>query len=50
VLLHPPRDDVARRELLLLGLVIRHEPVAVHVLQQAAIPAAADTLTIFCKS
>ena len=41
VLLHPPRYDVARRELLLLGLVVGHEPVAVDVLEQAAVAAAA---------
>ena len=41
VLLHPPRHDVARRELLLLRLVVGHEAVAVAVLQQAAVAAAA---------
>ncbi len=41
VLLHPPRDDVARGELLLLGLVVGHEAVAVDVAQQAAVAAAA---------
>ena len=41
VLLHAPRHDVARGELLLLGLVVGHEAVAVDVLQQAAVAAAA---------
>src|SRR6185369_9324271 len=41
VLFHSPADDVARRELLLLRLVIRHETVAVDVLQQSAVAAAA---------
>ena len=40
VLLHPPADDVARGELLLLRLVVRHEAVAVDVLQQTAVAAA----------
>ena len=35
------RHDVARRELLLLGLVVGHEAVPVDVLQQAAVAAAA---------
>ena len=41
VLLHPARDDVARRELLLLGLVVRHEAMAVDILQEPAVAAAA---------
>ncbi len=41
VLFHPPAHDVARSELLLLRLVVRHEAVAVDVLQQAAVAATA---------
>ena len=41
VLFHPARDDVARRELLFLRLVVGHEAMAVDVLQQAAVAAAA---------
>ena len=38
---HAPRHHVARGEFLLLRLVVRHEAVAVHVAQQAAVAAAA---------
>jgi hypothetical protein len=41
VLGHAARHDVARCELFLFRLVIRHEAVAVHVAQQTAIAAAA---------
>src|SRR5271167_2708164 len=41
VLLHAARHDVARGELFLLRLVVRHEAVAVDVLEQSAVAAAA---------
>ena len=41
VLFHAARHDVARGELLLLRLVVGHEAMAVGVLQQAAVAAAA---------
>ena len=41
VLFHAPRDDVARRQLLFLRLVVGHEAMAVDVLQQPAIAARA---------
>ena len=41
VLLHAARDDVARRQLLFLRLVVGHEAMAVDVLQQPAVAARA---------
>ena len=41
VRLHAARDDVARRKLLLLGLVVGHEAMPVGVLEQPAVAAAA---------
>jgi hypothetical protein len=41
VFFHAPADHVARGQLLLLGLDVRHEAVALRVAQQAAVAAAA---------